>query len=145
MDYTTTISKRRRHNKVEYLAHLRYYDVETGARKEKSKSAPTISEAKRRVRELEDEFEIGGQTAVESDLMTFADFVKHCKETRYCEAQFDVEGRKIIGVRGKDTVDSHIKALENSLARRSCERFESPIYAPIESTVCSARTEAVSG
>jgi integrase len=113
MDYTTTISKRRRHNKVEYLARLRYYDAESGARKEKSKSAPTISEAKRRLRELEEEFEIGGQTAVESDLLTFADLVKHCKETRYCEAQFDVEGRKIMGVRGKDTVDSHIKALEN--------------------------------
>jgi len=113
MDYTTTIFKRRRHNKVEYLARLRYYDAETGARKEKSKTAPTISEAKRRLRELEEEFELGGQTAVESDLLTFADLVKHCKETRYCEAEFDSEGRKIIGVRGKSTVDSHIKALED--------------------------------
>src|SRR5713226_9193155 len=112
MDYTTAISKRRRHQKVEYLARLMYRDEETGARKEKSKSALTISEAKRCLRELEEEFEIGGQTAVESDLLTFADLVKHCKETRYCEAQFDSEGRKIMGVRGKDTVDSHIKALE---------------------------------
>ena len=44
--------------------------------------------------------------------MTFAELAKHCKETRYCEAQYDSEGRKIIGVRGKDTIDSHIKALE---------------------------------
>ena len=112
MDYTTTIVKRRRHHKVEYLARLRYYDAETGARKEKSKSAPTISEAKRFLRDMEDEFESGGQTAMESDQMTFAELAKHCKETRYCEAQFDSEGRKIIGVRGKDTIDSHIKALE---------------------------------
>jgi integrase len=112
MDYTTTISKRRRHNKVEYLARLRYYDAESGARKEKSRSAPTISEAKRLLRDMEDEFESGGQTAMESDQMTFAELAKHCKETRYCEAQFDSEGRKIIGVRGKDTIDSHIKALE---------------------------------
>jgi integrase len=112
MNYTTSIFKRRRHHKVEYLARLRYYDAETGARKEKSRSAPTISEAKRCMRDLEDEFENGGQQAVETDQMTFADLAKHCKETRYCEAQFDSEGRKIIGVRGKDTIDSHIKTLE---------------------------------
>ena len=112
MNYTTSIFKRRRHNKVEYLARLRYYDGETGVRKEKSKSALTISEAKRLLRDMEDEFESGGQTAMESDHMTFAELAKHCKETRYCEAQFDNEGRKIIGVRGKDTIDSHIKALE---------------------------------
>ena len=94
MDYTTTISKRRRHNKVEYLARLRYYDAESGARKEKSRSAPTISEAERLLRDMEDEFESGGQTAMESDHVTFAELAKHCKETRYCEAQFDSEGRK---------------------------------------------------
>src|SRR5216683_1229273 len=112
MDYTTAISKRRRHQKVEYLARLMYRDEETGARKEKSKSAPSISEAKRCLKDLEEEFEHGGQAAVENDQMTFAELVSHCKETRYCEAQFDVEGRKMMGVRGKDTVDSHIKALE---------------------------------
>jgi integrase len=112
MDYTTAISKRRRHQKVEYLARLMYRDEETGARKEKSRSAPSISEAKRCLKDLEDEFETGGQQAVETDQMTFAELAKHCKETRYCEAQYDSEGRKIIGVRGKDTIDSHIKALE---------------------------------
>ena len=112
MDYTTAISKRRRHQKVEYLARLMYRDEETGARKEKSRSAPSISEAKRCLKDLEDEFESGGQQAVETDQMTFAELAKHCKETRYCEAQYDSEGRKIIGVRGKDTIDSHIKALE---------------------------------
>ena len=113
MNYTTSIFKRRRHKKLEYLARLRYCDGETGVRKEKSKTAPTFSEAKRLLRDMEDEFESGGQTAMESDQMTFAELVKHCKETRYCEAQFDEEGRKIIGVRGKDTIDSHIKALED--------------------------------
>src|SRR6266404_9154857 len=112
MDYTTAISKRRRHQKVEYLARLMYRDEETGARKEKSRSAPSISEAKRCLKDLEDEFESGGQQAVETDQMTFAELANHRKETRYCEAQFDIEGRKIIGVRGKDTIDSHIKALE---------------------------------
>ena len=107
---------------MEYLARLRYYDAESGARKEKSRSAPTISEAKRCVREMEEEFELGGQTAVESDLLTFADLVKHCKETRYCEAQFDSEGRKIVGVRGKSTVDSHIKERIVKLECKSGEK-----------------------
>ena len=43
--------------------------------------------------------------------MTFPELAKHCKETRYCEAQFDNEGRKIIGVRN-DTIEGEIKALE---------------------------------
>jgi hypothetical protein len=73
-----------RHKKVECLARLMYRDAETGARKEKSKTAPSVSEAKRRLKELEEEFEIGGQTAIESDLMTFADLVTHCKDARYC-------------------------------------------------------------
>ena len=64
--------------------------------------------------------------------MTFAELAKHCKETRYCEAQFDSEGRKIIGVRGKDTIDSHIKALEDVFRlRQSCETSGSPICALI--------------
>jgi len=77
MDYTTAISKRRRHQKVEYLARLMYCDEETGARKEKSKSAPSTSEAKRCLKELEDDFERGGQRALETDQMTFAELVKH--------------------------------------------------------------------
>ena len=113
MDYTTAISKRRRHQKVEYLARLMYRDNETGARKEKSKTAPSMSEAKRCLKDLEDEFQIGGQRTVESDHMTFPELAKHCKETRYCEAQFDNDGRKIIGVRGKDTIEAQIKALED--------------------------------
>jgi predicted transcriptional regulator len=124
MDYTTAISKRRRYQKVEYLARLIYRDKETGARKEKSKSAPSISEARRCLKELEEQFEHGGQAAVETDQMTFAELVSHCKETRYCEAQFDSEGRKVIGVRGKATIESQIKALEDSFGKSSCGRFE---------------------
>jgi integrase len=89
-----------------------YLDAGTGNRKEKSKSASSSAEAKRLVKELETEFQVGGQIAVESHEMTFANLVEHCKGTRYCEAQFDSEGRKIMGVRGKATVESHIKALE---------------------------------
>jgi hypothetical protein len=112
MDYTTAISRRRRHQKVEYLARLMYRERRPEREKKSLEQPPLFSEAKRCLKDLEDEFESGGQQAVETDQMTFAELAKHCKETRYCEAQYDSEGRKIIGVRGKDTVDSHIKALE---------------------------------
>ncbi len=115
MNYSTAISKRRRAKKLEYLARLVYKDATTGNRKERSRSASSSAEAKRILKELENEFLAGGQTAIESHAMTFGDLVKHCKETRYCEAQFDDEGRKIMGVRGTDTVESHIKALSTFL------------------------------
>jgi hypothetical protein len=112
MNYTTTITKRKRARKTEYLARLVYTDGATGKRKERSKSASSSAEAKRILKDLENEYLAGGQTAIESHEMTFPELVAHCKETRYCEAQFDSEGRKILGVRGKDTVEAHIKALE---------------------------------
>ncbi len=79
MNYSTAISKRRRAKKLEYLARLVYRDATTGKRKERSKSASSLSEAKRILKELEDEFRAGGQTAVESHEMTFPDLVKHCR------------------------------------------------------------------
>jgi hypothetical protein len=44
MNYSTTISRRRRAKKVEYLARLVYRDSTTGLRKERSKSASSCSE-----------------------------------------------------------------------------------------------------
>jgi integrase len=91
MNYTTAISLRRRGKKPAYIARLMYADGVTGLRKEKSKSAKSRSEAKRLIKELEEEFATGGQTAVESDEMTFAELAKHCQTTKYCEAQYDAE------------------------------------------------------
>src|SRR5258708_23310328 len=114
MEYTTSIRKRKRlrGSKTEYIVRLLYKDTTTGRRKERSQSVSSPSEAKRTVLELVKEFLSGGQVAVESHEMTFEALVQHCKETRYCEAEFDAEGRKLFGVRGKDTVESHMKPLK---------------------------------
>jgi integrase len=114
MEYSTSVRKRKRlkGSKTEYIARLLYKDATTGRRKERSQSASSPSEAKRIVLELVSEFVGGGQVAVESHEMTFEALVKHCQETRYCDAEFDSEGRKLFGVRGKDTVESHIKPLK---------------------------------
>jgi hypothetical protein len=36
---------------------------------------------------------------MEARNMTFAALAQHCKETRYCEAFYDEQGRKLYGVR----------------------------------------------
>lgn len=112
LNYTTAISKRRRGKTVEYIARLMYKDAATGRRKEKSKSGSSPSEARRILKDLENEFASGGQVALESHEMTFEALVEHCNKTRYCKAEFDSEGRKLFGVRGKQTVDTQIKALK---------------------------------
>ena len=112
MEYITTIRRRRRGSSIQWTARLIYEDPATGRRKEKARNATSPKEAKRRLKELEDEFLSGGAVAVESDRMTFAALVTHCKENRYCEAVYDSEGRKLLGVRGRVTVMGHIKTLE---------------------------------
>lgn len=113
MDFTLAISVRRRGKKTAYLARLMYRDRKSGQRKEKSKSAGSRSEAKRLLRELEDEFTMGGQTTVESHDMTFAALAKHCKEVRYCEAQYDEAGNKLFGVRDATVYEAHFKHFED--------------------------------
>lgn len=111
MKYFTSTRKRRRGGRQEWIARLVYKDEATGVKKEKSKSAGSQAEAKRIEKELEREFLAGGQIAVESHEMSIGALLEHCLKTRYYEAEYDSEGRKKGGVRGKDTIDSHIKTL----------------------------------
>jgi len=111
MKYFTSTRKRRRGGRQEWIARLVYKDEATGAKKEKSKSAGSQSEARRMVKDLEKEFLAGGQVAVESHEMSIGALLEHCLKTRYYKAEYDSEGRKKGGVRGKDTIDSHIKAI----------------------------------
>ena len=41
----------------------------------------------------------GGSEVLDARNMTFAALAEHCKETRYCEAFYDQQGRKLYGVR----------------------------------------------
>jgi integrase len=49
--------------------------------------------------------------------MTFAALAKHCKETRYCEAFYDEQGRKLYGVREPKKFASIINRLVSSLGQ----------------------------
>src|SRR6267378_2762779 len=111
MNYFTTIRKHSRGGRHRWVARLIYKDEATGEKKEKAKSANSQSEARRKEKELERDFLAGGQVAVESYEMSVGALLDHCLRTRYYEAEYDSEGRKKGGVRGKDTVDSHIKTI----------------------------------
>jgi integrase len=118
MDYISWVSRRRRKRKgrkgytTEYSARLQYVDPDTGERKEFWRSAENQQEARRALSKLEEEYEERGPRAIEGERMTFAELVKHCKEKRYVDAQYDKELRKVGGVRGKKTVWGHMKVLE---------------------------------
>ncbi len=113
MEYIATIRRRRRKGgTVEWIARLIYEDAGSGRRKELSRSAPSPKEARRRLKELEDDFTERGIASIGADQMKFSALITHCKEKRYCEPIYDSEGRKLAGIRGRKTVLSHLRVLE---------------------------------
>ena len=97
-NFSTSIQRRKRCKRTEYFARLTYYD-KTRKRKGVSKSAATHWRAKRELQNLIDQHVAGGSEVLEARNMTFASLAEHCKETRYCEAFYDEQGRKLCGVR----------------------------------------------
>ena len=98
------------------FARLTYYD-KTGKRKGVSKSAATHSDAKRELQDLIGQHVAGGSDVLEARNMTFAALAKHCKETRYCEAFYDEQGRKLYGVREPKKFASMINRVVSSLGQ----------------------------
>jgi hypothetical protein len=113
-NFSTSIQRRKRGTRTEYYARLTYYD-QTGKRKGVSKSAATLCDAKRELQGLIDQHEAGGSEVLEARNMTFAALAQHCKETRYCEAFYDEQGRKLYGVREPKKFASIINRLVSSL------------------------------
>jgi hypothetical protein len=64
-NFSTSIQRRKRGTRTEYIARLTYYD-ETGKRKGVSKSAATLCDAKRELQGLIDQHEAGGSEVLES-------------------------------------------------------------------------------
>ena len=114
-NYSTSIQRRKCGTRTEYIARLTYYD-KTGKRKGVSKSAATHYDAKRKLQDLIDQHEAGGSEVLEARDMTFAILAQHCKETRYCEAFYDEQGRKLYGVREPKNRTSMINRLVSLLA-----------------------------
>jgi integrase len=106
--YSSSISRRKRRGRTEYIAVLSYYD-ESGERRQKRRTSFSSSEAKRIARELEDEYLEGGEVALYSDDLTFEDLANHCQQTKYCEAEYDESGNKLFGVRDTSVYQAHLK------------------------------------
>jgi len=117
--------------RTEYTARLTYYD-KTGKRKRVSKSAATPGDGKRELQELIDQHEQGGSEILDSRDMTFAALAVHCKRTRYCEAFYDEQGRKLYGVHDPKKLASIINRLVSLLGDLK----------PSDITVCSQRYES---
>ena len=113
-NFSTSIQRKKRGKRTEYIARLTYYD-KTGKRKGVSKSAPTHGDAKRELQDLIDQHVAGGAEVLEARKMTFATLAEHCKETRYCEAFYDEQGRTLYGVREPKKFASMINRLVSSL------------------------------
>src|ERR1044072_3922804 len=113
-NFSSSIQRRKRGKRTEYLARLTYYD-KTGKRKGVSKSAATHWDAKRDLQYLIDQHVTGGAEVLEARNMTFAALAEHCKETRYCEAFYDEQGRKLYGVREPKNFASMINRLVSFL------------------------------
>jgi hypothetical protein len=86
MEYIATIRKRRRTGgAVEWIARLIYEDAASGRRKELSRSAPSAKEARRRLKELEDDFTERCVDSIGDDQIKFSTLVTHFKEKLYCD------------------------------------------------------------
>jgi len=106
--YSSSITRRKRRSRTEYIAVLNYYD-ESGQRRQKRRTSFSSSEAKRIARELEDEYLEGGEVALYSDNLTFEQLADHCQKTKYCEAEYDESGNKLFGVRDTSVYEAHLK------------------------------------
>ena len=108
MQYSSSITRRKRRGRTEYVAVLSYYD-ESGRHRQKRRTTFSPGEAKRLARDLEDEYLEGGEVALYSDNLTFEDLANHCQQTKYCEAEYDESGNKLFGVRDTSVYDAHLK------------------------------------
>ncbi len=66
-------------------ARIQYIDEITGKRKEKLRRAPNRTKAREFIKEMRLEMEQGGQTALESDKLTFSNVADRFEKTQIIE------------------------------------------------------------
>jgi hypothetical protein len=97
-DYSSSIQRRKRGKRTEYIARLNYYD-RGGKRRSVSRSTANPGDAKLQLQDLITKHVHGGAELLEARTMTFADLAEDCRKNRYCEAIYDKHGCKLAGVR----------------------------------------------
>jgi integrase len=93
-----------------YYARIPYTD-EMGKRRYKEIKAKNRTHAKLLLKEKQREIDDYGPKTLKSEKMSFKDLASYCLEKYYCQALYDLEGRKLSGVRGTAEALSAIKPL----------------------------------
>lgn len=91
-------------------ARIQYIDEDTGKRKEKLRRAPNRTKARELIKEMRSELEQGGQSALESDKLTFKQIAERYEKTYLIAAVFQ-NGEKIEGRKSVLPLKSALKSL----------------------------------
>ena len=109
-----------------WWARFIYVD-ETGKRRDLQRKATSKAHAREIADDLASQYRQGGEQAVTSERMTFAELADFCEKHYYKAAEYRGE-RKIEGVRGLATVKGQIKILREYFGER---RLRSITYADL--------------
>ncbi|MCA1636615.1 MAG: hypothetical protein LC802_23725, partial [Acidobacteria bacterium] len=105
-----SVCKRGKGKKITWWARLTFIDEVTGKRKDMQRRAESKAHAEELREQLVREYNTGGQKALESEHMTFAELCDHHKANFLIEAQYH-EGRKIAGLRSLATQEGILETL----------------------------------
>jgi len=106
MKYSTSVRKRRRRARLEWMARLIYRDPTTGKRRERSRSARTRREAIMLEMALRYEFMAEIAEIEDSGDISVAQLAKYFQKIEGCKALYDAEGRKLREVKNSDGYDA---------------------------------------
>ena len=106
MKYSTSVRKRRRRARLEWMARLIYRDPTTGKRRERSRSARTRREAIMLEMALRYEFIAEIAEIEDSGDISVAQLAKYFQKREGCKALYDAEGRKLREVKNSDAYDA---------------------------------------
>lgn len=100
---TGSIFKRVNGKKITWWARLTFTDDATGKRRDLQRRAESQADARDVRDRLVEQYDIGGRSLMDAERMTFAELADYVK-AHYCqEAQYDAEGRKLVGIRSVQT------------------------------------------
>lgn len=112
-----SVFKRGKGKKITWWARLTFIDEVTGKRKDLQRRADSKAHAEELRDQLVKEYDGGGQKALESERMTFAELCDHYKAHFLVEAQYH-EGRKIAGLRSLATQEMILETLREHFGHK---------------------------
>ena len=104
--------------KGKLYARIQYLDEATGKRKEKLKPAPNRTKAKELIKEMRAELNQNGQTALESDKLSFQQVAEKYEQIKLIPPVFQ-NGIKVTGARSYQKQIYLMKPLKNYFGRKS--------------------------